>query len=87
MQINLTLLITYLPRFNSTLALFTACTSLDYIQGWIVLWVVHCTERHCHTFRWVSLAAPVWLSSPGMDMFSSRGEGLELNWVCRDVLV
>lgn len=58
LQINLTLLISYLLCLNSTIALFTACPSLDNIQGWIVLWAVHCTQRHCHTFRWVSSGGP-----------------------------
>lgn len=86
LQINLTLLITYLPHFNSAIALFTACASLDYIQGWTVLWIVHCTERHCHTFRWVSLAGPHWLPYLGLDMFSSLSEVLDLNWVGQDIL-
>lgn len=63
LQTNLVLLITCLPHLNSAMAPFTACTSLDYIQGWIVLRVVHCTERHSHTFRWVSCHASVWVYS------------------------
>lgn len=77
---DLILLITCLIPLNSTIALFTACTSLDYIQGWIFLWIVRCTECDCHTFRWVHSAGPSWLPHPGVDVFSSLSRGLELSW-------
>lgn len=77
---DLILLITCLIPLNSTIALFTACTSLDYIQGWIFLWIVRCTECDCHTFRWVHSAGPSWLPHPGVDVFLSLSRGLELSW-------
>lgn len=81
LQMNLILQINLFNPLNSTIALFTACTSLDYIQGWIVLWIVHCTERDCHTFRWVSSAGTIWLQSPSVDTFLSLSGDLDLSWV------
>lgn len=80
LRMDLILLITCLMPRNSTIALFTACTSLDYIQGWIFLWIVRCTERDCHTFRWVCSAGPSWLPHPGVDVFLSLSRGLQLSW-------